>query len=119
MGASTPATGRLLLARAGHDPVHVLRADGRLEILEPPGRLIGMVDDIGAVTIEVVLEPGDAFIGHTDGVTEARSSDGAFYGEDRYRALSVGSPASPPATIVAAVDADVARSAGTPSRRTT
>ena len=101
-------TGRFVLARAGHDPLHVLRADGRLEILEPPGRLIGMVADLDLTQLELVLEPGDAFIGHTDGVTEARSPDGSFYGEDRFRALLAALVGLPAATMVASVVADVA-----------
>ena len=103
-----PVTGRLVLARAGHDPVHILRADGSLEILEPPGRLIGMVGDIGVTAIERFLEPGDAFVGHTDGVTEARDPAGAFYGEDRYRALLADLAGATAGGIVDAVTADVA-----------
>jgi serine phosphatase RsbU (regulator of sigma subunit) len=103
-----PATGRLVLARAGHDPVHVLRADGRLEVLDPAGRLIGMTGELGLVPIEVVLETGDALIAHTDGITEARAPDGAFYGEDRYRALLAGLRGTRAAGIVAAVVVDVA-----------
>ncbi len=103
-----PATGRFVLARAGHDPVHLLRADGRLEVLDPPGRLIGMVAELGLATVEAVLEPGDAFIGHTDGVTEARSPDGSFYGEDRFRDLLRSLAGTGAAGIVAAIDADVA-----------
>jgi serine phosphatase RsbU (regulator of sigma subunit) len=101
-------TGRLVLARAGHDPLHVLRADGRLEILEPPGRLIGMVADLDLTQLELFLEPGDAFVGHTDGVTEARSPDGSFYGEDRFRALLTTLAAQPARAMVDAVVADVA-----------
>ena len=101
-------TGRMRLASAGHDPVHVLRADGRLEILAPPGRLIGMVDDIRAATTEIELEPGDSWIGHTDGVTEARDPSGAFYGEERFRELLVRLAGQPARAIVAAVVADVA-----------
>ena len=110
-------TGRLRLASAGHDPVHVLRADGRLEILDPPGRLIGMVDDIVATSIEIGLEPGDAWIGHTDGVTEARDSNAAFYGEDRFRALLVALAGRPADEIVRAIATDVAsfRAAAEPS----
>ena len=103
-----PATGRLTLARAGHDPVHVLRADGRLEILTPPGRLIGMVADLAASSVEVSLEPGDAFVGHTDGVTEARSEDGSFYGEDRFRERLVALAGASAGEIVQAIDRDVA-----------
>jgi serine phosphatase RsbU (regulator of sigma subunit) len=101
-------TGRLVLARAGHDPLHVLRADGELEVLEPPGRMVGLVDDLGVEPIEITLRPGDAFIGHTDGVTEARSTDGGFYGEDRFRALLRRLAGADAAAIVAAVVADVA-----------
>jgi phosphoserine phosphatase RsbU/P len=100
-------TGRLTLARAGHDPVHVLRADGRLEVLEPPGRLIGMVADLGATSIGLVIEPGDAFVAHTDGITEARAADGAFYGEDRFRDLLRRLVGSSAAEIVDAVVGDV------------
>jgi sigma-B regulation protein RsbU (phosphoserine phosphatase) len=101
-------TGRLVLARAGHDPLHVLRSDGRLEILEPPGRLVGMVADLDLTPIELLLEPGDAFVGHTDGVTEARSPDGSFYGEERYRALLTAFAGVPAQDLVQAVVADVA-----------
>jgi serine phosphatase RsbU (regulator of sigma subunit) len=112
-----PATGRLVLARAGHDPVHVLRADGRLEILLPPGRLIGMVADVEATSVELALEPGDAIVIHSDGVTEARAEDGSFYGEERLRALLGGLVGVPAAAIVDAVVADVAsfRSRAEPS----
>ncbi len=103
-----PTTGGLTLARAGHDPVHILRADGRLEVLDPPGRLVGMVAELGVVSIERTLEPGDSFVGHTDGVTEARDADGGFYGEERYRALLETLAGASAAGIVAAVRADVA-----------
>ena len=41
-------------------------------------------------------------------MTEARSADGAFYGEDRYRALLVRLAGSTAGEITAAVLADVA-----------
>jgi len=58
-------------------------------------------------SVSITLEPGDAFIGHTDGVTEARDPDGAFYGEDRFRALIAGLAGSTASAIVDAVVADV------------
>ncbi|MEA2605549.1 MAG: phosphoserine phosphatase RsbU/P [Chloroflexota bacterium] len=102
-----PATGRLVLARAGHDPIHILRADGRLEILLPPGRLIGMVADVAATSVEVDLGPGDSFVAHTDGITEARAEDGSFFGEERFRALLGGLAGVPARAIVDAVVAEV------------
>lgn len=110
-------SGRLSLVSAGHDPVHVLRADGRLDVLDPPGRLIGMVADLATETETVELWAGDAFVGHTDGVTEARSADGSFYGEDRYRALLASLAGASAAAIVNAIALDVAafRGAAEPS----
>jgi serine phosphatase RsbU (regulator of sigma subunit) len=111
------ATGLLRFASAGHDPVHVLRADGSLEILDPPGRLIGMVADIAAANREIVLGAGDAWIGHTDGVTEARDAAGAFYGEERFRELLRRLAGRSAAGMVDAIAADVAsfRGAAEPS----
>jgi serine phosphatase RsbU (regulator of sigma subunit) len=102
------ATGGLSFASAGHDAIHVLRADGRLDVLDPPGRLVGMVVELRAVLLELVLEPGDALVAHTDGVTEARSRDGGFYGEDRFRDLLRSLAGAEAATIVETVDAAVA-----------
>jgi sigma-B regulation protein RsbU (phosphoserine phosphatase) len=101
-------TGSLAFASAGHDPVHIVRADGSLTTLEPSGRLIGMVAEIEATSIHAVIEPGDAFVGHTDGVTEARSADGSFYGEERFRALLSSLTGRSARAIVDAVTADVA-----------
>jgi serine phosphatase RsbU (regulator of sigma subunit) len=111
------ATGLLRFASAGHDPLHVLRADGSLEILEPPGRLIGMVADIAAANGETVLGAGDAWIGHTDGVTEARDAHGGFYGEERFRELLGSLVGRSAAAIVEAIATDVAsfRGAAEPS----
>ena len=101
------ATGVLRLANAGHDPVHVLRADGSLEALEPTGRMIGMVDEIAVGTDELTIHPGDAIVAHTDGVTEARSPDGSFYGEERYTDLLRSLAGRSASEVVGAVTADV------------
>jgi phosphoserine phosphatase RsbU/P len=99
--------GDVRLANAGHDPVHLLRADGSLLAFQPTGRLIGMVDEIAVRTDEFTVRPGEAIVAHTDGVTEARSPDGAFYGEERYAALLTSLAGQSAAEIVAAVTADV------------
>jgi serine phosphatase RsbU (regulator of sigma subunit) len=106
-GVIDGATGVLRLANAGHDPVHVLRGDGSLEALEPTGRMIGMVDEIAVGTDELTIGPGDAIVAHTDGVTEARSPDGSFYGEERYRDLLRSLAGRSASEVVGAVTADV------------
>ena len=37
--------------------------------------------------LEVTLEPGDTLLAFTDGITEARDSEGNFFGEERLLAL--------------------------------
>jgi len=86
-GTIQGATGEVALAGAGHEPLHVVHPDGSLTTLELGGRMVGMVADLGAHVTRVTLAPGDELVAHTDGVTEARSPDGGFYGDDRFEAL--------------------------------
>lgn len=82
------ACGRLVMARAGHDPaLWYHRATGTVELLRPPGLALG-VD--GGVVFERVtrdqvieLEPGDCVLLHTDGVREAVDRDDCEFGMDR------------------------------------
>jgi sigma-B regulation protein RsbU (phosphoserine phosphatase) len=106
-GVVEAATGALAFASAGHDPLHLIRADGALETLESGGRMSGMVADIQARTVRTSLDPGDALVAHTDGVTEARSLDGGFYGEDRFEGLLARLAGRSATEVVDAVVADV------------
>jgi serine phosphatase RsbU (regulator of sigma subunit) len=108
LGLIDAASGDVAFASAGHDPVHVLRVDGSLTALEPTGRIIGLAADIGAHDVRLSVGPGDAIVAHTDGITEARSPQGAFYGEDRLRALLASLAGRPATEIVDTVIADVA-----------
>jgi serine phosphatase RsbU (regulator of sigma subunit) len=44
-------------------------------------------DDVNLTEQEASLAPGEALILYTDGVVEARSPDGLFFGEERLMAL--------------------------------
>jgi PAS domain S-box-containing protein len=66
------APARLTIAAAGHPPPIVLRRRGGGEVLDTHGRLVGVTDRVDAVVAETALEPGDAIVLYTDGVTEAR-----------------------------------------------
>ncbi len=84
-------TGRLQWVDAGH-PEPLLLRNGRLVKTlavdpSPPLGLSGALDRAGspaafAVGVEQ-LEPGDRVLLYTDGVTEARSPDGEFFGVER------------------------------------
>ena len=91
------ASGRLRWLVSGHPPPLLLR-NGRVvktlvgEIAPPLG--IG----VGGAVAEEMLEPADRILFFTDGVVEARSAEGAFFGVDRLvemitRASASGTPA--------------------------
>jgi sigma-B regulation protein RsbU (phosphoserine phosphatase) len=84
LGFLDTRTGRLRLANGGHPPG--LRLDGRglaIPFGGATGPILGILDRRTFGTDEVRLNPGDLAILHTDGVTEARRRDGAFFGVRR------------------------------------
>lgn len=78
-------------ASAGHNPMLLLRADGRIERLERTGPLIGMAQGPRPNT-SVALEPGDTMVLYTDGVVEARPRRGEQFLEQRLVDLLTSSP---------------------------
>ena len=70
------------LAGCGHPGPAVVRADGRVEILDIDGMPLGLFGDSQARKTELELRQGDLLFFYTDGVTEARSADHGFF-EDR------------------------------------
>ncbi len=91
-------TGKLTLARAGHDPPLLYRkSTGEVEKLKPGGLALGI--DKGPVfervlrEMEVQLESGDVLLLYTDGVNEAENARGQEFGkqrlQERFAALAV------------------------------
>ncbi len=82
----SPGTGKLLYANAGHHPPLVVRSQGpRLEKLERGETALGVLESMKFLEHETMLTEGDCLILYTDGVTEAISADGLFFGEARLR----------------------------------
>jgi serine phosphatase RsbU (regulator of sigma subunit) len=80
-------TGLLSWINAGH-PAPMLLRGGQLvkELLCEPALPLGMGALTGPVTYEICeesLQPGDRLLLVTDGVDEARTEDGSFFGRDR------------------------------------
>jgi phosphoserine phosphatase RsbU/P len=70
------------LGGCGHPGPAVVRADGRVEILDVDGMPLGLFGDSETSEMELELRQGDLLFFYTDGVTEARNVDLAFF-EDR------------------------------------
>jgi len=73
---------RISVCRGGHPAPFILRANGDIESIGTPGSLIGVFADVRLWEETALLQPGDAYIAYTDGVTEARRGRGQF-GDDR------------------------------------
>ena len=86
-GVLDPETGLLTYINAGHEPPIVVGSSGVKAELLPTGPAVGMMLDAKFSIKEVRLEPGDILIGFTDGVTEALSPGGEFFGKKRLRSI--------------------------------
>jgi sigma-B regulation protein RsbU (phosphoserine phosphatase) len=71
---------------AGHFPPILLRADGRTELLEKGGPLLGALEGGEFVSGELLLEPGDTLVAYSDGVLECRNRAGEEFGLERLTA---------------------------------
>jgi PAS domain S-box-containing protein len=106
---------KLTLARAGHPPPLLLR-EGSIEEVGEPGRAIGVFEDLGLDDYSTHLAPGDVLVLYTDGVIEARSPEGEFFGEERLRSLLCSCrDLDAPATASRIREAVLEHKGGTPS----
>lgn len=102
--------GSMTYVNAGHEPPAIAGGGATRARLEPTGPAVGMLPDIPFEVAQVTLAPGEVLLAFTDGVTEARSADGAFYGEDRL--LAELAAASDAGTLLARVDDDLRQFVG-------
>lgn len=86
-----PKTHELLVARAGHEPVLIVHANGAVENLTPPGTALGMLEteDFDALIKEqsYPLQANDTVLLYTDGITEAQNQDHEEFGYERLEKL--------------------------------
>jgi serine phosphatase RsbU (regulator of sigma subunit) len=93
--------GRLTYCNAGHFPPIVLRADGRTDLLEKGGPLLGAIERAKFELGELILEPGDTLIAYSDGVLECRNTSDEEFGLDRIvAALKHVDPSSAQGTVM-------------------
>jgi PAS domain S-box-containing protein len=66
---------KVTIACGGHPLPLVLKADGSISEMGTPGTAVGLMERTDIKDHNAILEPGDALVLYTDGVTEARSGD--------------------------------------------
>lgn len=89
MGILNTETGVLTYVNAGHNPplirLHGTDPESRFTYLkERPGFVLGGMDGLRYRQREIIMQPGDSLFLYTDGATEARNEEEAFYGSDRF-----------------------------------
>ncbi len=79
-----PETGMVRFANGGHNPPLIVHKDGSSTILPLTGGLaLGIASQFQFSTDHCRLEPGEALVMYTDGVSEAEDQDNEEFGMDR------------------------------------
>lgn len=90
----------LVYANGGHNPPMLLRPDGTVRLVEPLGDpILAVVPGAQFREATLSLEPGDALLLYTDGLTEAFSADDEEFGEPRLLEALAGAKGSEAAAI--------------------
>ncbi len=85
----------LTYVNAGHVPPVLVRADGaspRVERLTTGGLVLGLMPDPAYECAQVELRRGDALLVFSDGVSEAESTSGDMFGDERVSSLAKAHP---------------------------
>ncbi len=87
-GVYNTTTGEIRYVNAGHNSPYIVRQDGKAEALPCSTNIcLGVMPEISFNASSVTLNPGDAIVAFTDGVTEAFSANGELFGEKRLENL--------------------------------
>lgn len=99
----------LRYANAGHNYPLLIRADGRIELLEVGGPVIGAFPNIEYQAASVQLRCDDVLFFFTDGLSEAMNTDGEEYGDARIRQFLIERRRLNPQEILDQISEDVLR----------
>lgn len=87
-GILDPDSGLLSYINGGHEPLFIVGPGGGVkEPLSFTGPAVGIETEIDFKIQQTHMESGDILLGYTDGVTEAVTSDGAFFTMERLVAI--------------------------------
>ena len=101
-------TGHVAFTNAGHNPPYILKADGEVQVLQStPNLVLGAVEGMSFTSEWLDLNPGDALVLYTDGVTEAENKEHAQFGESRLEAALAESKGASSKQIVSNINAKV------------
>lgn len=107
-------TGEIDYTNAGHNPPYILRHDNKVEMLDikKTNVVIGIMDDFKFESGTHTMEPGDALILYTDGVTEAFNKEKEQFSETNLEKTLGSVPGAGSQEIIEAIMEDVKEFAG-------
>lgn len=97
-------TGTLRYTNAGHPPPLLYRHQtDRFFELDAEGLILGVHRQVAFQELSLQVQDGDLLLLFTDGITEAESPEGDFFGMDRLRQVVAREHMKPAAGVIAAV----------------
>ncbi|WP_177602687.1 SpoIIE family protein phosphatase [uncultured Phocaeicola sp.] len=112
-GIYTISTGVIDYTNAGHNPPYLLRRNNVVEALPlSQNFIVGVFDDFVYTNSTLKLEPGDAIILYTDGVTEAFNEERQQFGEKGLEKTLKSVPGADSKEIIEAIKEDVTEFSG-------
>lgn len=106
-GVLNPSNGTLAYINSGHEPLFMVNKNGNLEKLKPSAPAVGLLEDTTYSPMIVAFKPGDALVGYTDGVTEARSPMDEFYTRRRLQEILNDDPVDRAETLLKNIQSDL------------
>lgn len=97
-------SGELTYANAGHNLPLIIHGSGGVALLKKGGMALGVMEKVPLKDEAISLQPGDALVLYTDGVTETFAADGEPFGEERLRAVLERANSCSPNEALSAVD---------------
>lgn len=112
-GIYTISTGVIDYTNAGHNPPYLLRRNNVVEALPlSQNFIVGVFNDFVYTNSTLKLEPGDAIILYTDGVTEAFNEERQQFGEKGLEKTLKSVPGADSKEIIEAIKEDVTEFSG-------
>lgn len=102
----------LRYVNCGHPPPLLLRADGSLARLVPTATALGLFGEWSGAVAEAALAPGDVLIAVSDGVTDAESTSGVPFGDERVLEVARRHAGRPAEAVASSLLAAVTEHAG-------
>jgi sigma-B regulation protein RsbU (phosphoserine phosphatase) len=101
-------TSEMCYVRAGHDlPIHFRPHNGQLSLLQAKGRFLGCLEGLILDEARLQLSPGDVLVCYSDGLTDAVSPAGEYYGLERLKSAIANAVSASAVGLARAIIADV------------